>query len=152
MILFLQELRKRAKLELESRDNEKVTKTSKKEANNDTVNSDSEKSGKENNCDSVEKTEGKNETGLDVVDGGKIQMETDMDDFDKNAIYSEAVKKTVRLINGEVAPEEQPDLFSGGVLRRYQVDGYLWLKVSGLRNLTLGVGSMLRYQNLQGWS
>ena len=41
----------------------------------------------------------------------------------------QAVGKQGRVINGEKAPEEQPYLFSGGVLREYQMEGFKWLKV-----------------------
>lgn len=35
-----------------------------------------------------------------------------------------------RVINGEKVSDLQPDLFSGGVLRKYQLDGMEWLKVN----------------------
>ncbi|XP_064643787.1 lymphocyte-specific helicase-like [Lineus longissimus] len=154
-----EELRKRAKLQMEAEESQ-PDRTSEKsddilvsqeDTDKDPAKSDSVESNLEDNkLDSIDKPDDK--LGVDEVDGGKIPMSTDADDveFDKTAIYSEAVKKTVRIINGEVAPEEQPDLFVGGVLRRYQVDGYMWLRclyengINGILADEMGLGKTIQ--------
>lgn len=41
-----------------------------------------------------------------------------------------------RKVNGQPVPAQQPELFTGGVMRWYQVEGIEWLRVSVL--LALG--------------
>ena len=38
-------------------------------------------------------------------------------------------KSGKRMFEGEEIPELQPTLFTGGVLRSYQIQGFQWLKV-----------------------
>lgn len=35
-----------------------------------------------------------------------------------------------RKVNGEPVPAQQPQLFTGGVMRWYQIEGIEWLRVS----------------------
>lgn len=35
-----------------------------------------------------------------------------------------------RKVNGELVPAQQPQLFTGGVMRWYQIEGIEWLRVS----------------------
>lgn len=35
-----------------------------------------------------------------------------------------------RTVNGESVPAQQPQLFTGGVMRWYQIEGIEWLRVS----------------------
>ena len=42
-----------------------------------------------------------------------------------------------RMVDGQEVPEEQPLLISGGILRPYQLDGYMWLKVNIKQSLML---------------
>lgn len=35
-----------------------------------------------------------------------------------------------RKVNGEAVPAQQPQLFTGGVMRWYQIEGIEWLRVS----------------------
>lgn len=37
-----------------------------------------------------------------------------------------------RIVNGQQVPAQQPSLFTGGVMRWYQVEGIEWLRVSAL--------------------
>lgn len=50
---------------------------------------------------------------------------------------SEAVRESakhlldpLRKVNGEPVPAQQPQLFTGGVMRWYQIEGIEWLRVS----------------------
>lgn len=38
-----------------------------------------------------------------------------------------------RKVNGEPVPVQQPELFTGGVMRWYQIEGIEWLRVSTLQ-------------------
>eukprot|EP00057_Strongylocentrotus_purpuratus_P019153 XP_011673627.1 PREDICTED: lymphocyte-specific helicase-like [Strongylocentrotus purpuratus] len=55
-----------------------------------------------------------------------------------------------RVINGEKVSDLQPDLFSGGVLRKYQLDGMEWLKVlyengvNGILGDEMGLGKTIQ--------
>ena len=51
-------------------------------------------------------------------------------DADVKASKGDFVDTFSRVINGEKVSDLQPDLFSGGVLRKYQLDGMEWLKVN----------------------
>lgn len=37
-----------------------------------------------------------------------------------------------RKVNGQAVPAQQPLLFTGGVMRSYQIEGVEWLRVSGM--------------------
>lgn len=56
----------------------------------------------------------------------------------------------VRYLNGEAIPEAQPVLFTGGVLRNYQVTGYEWLNilfsnaVNGILADEMGLGKTIQ--------
>lgn len=46
-----------------------------------------------------------------------------------------------REVNGQPVPVQQPQLFTGGVMRWYQIEGVEWLRVSGVRvQMWRGVG------------
>lgn len=42
-----------------------------------------------------------------------------------------------RKVNGEPVPIQQPELFTGGVMRWYQIEGIEWLRVSTLQRCSL---------------
>lgn len=49
-----------------------------------------------------------------------------------------------RRVNGQPVPAQQPHLFTGGVMRWYQVEGIEWLRV-GTMATVLGAGGELRF-------
>lgn len=40
-----------------------------------------------------------------------------------------ATTTTVGYFKGQLIPAQQPKLFSGGIMRSYQIDGMEWIKV-----------------------
>lgn len=42
-----------------------------------------------------------------------------------------------RKVNGEPVPAQQPQLFTGGVMRWYQIEGIEWLRVSRMSSDSL---------------
>lgn len=42
-----------------------------------------------------------------------------------------------RKVNGEPVPAQQPQLFTGGVMRWYQIEGIEWLRVSRMSSVSL---------------
>ncbi len=57
-----------------------------------------------------------------------LKSEGDSRNKKADAPKAESKKVTPRYINGELVPQTQPLLVTGGVLRSYQVEGLEWLK------------------------
>ncbi|XP_041371850.1 lymphocyte-specific helicase-like [Gigantopelta aegis] len=64
--------------------------------------------------------------------------------------HEDAEDAPVRIIDGQEVHEEQPLLFTGGVLRQYQIDGYIWLRtlyengVNGILADEMGLGKTVQ--------
>lgn len=58
---------------------------------------------------------------------------------------AESLEQQQRAHNGEVIPENQPLMMTGGVLRPYQLEGYMWLRVCCLsfHSAQIGFSSFL---------
>lgn len=57
-----------------------------------------------------------------------------------------------RKVNGEPVPAQQPQLFTGGVMRWYQIEGIEWLRVSPSHPPPSQLMSLLACCNLLEWT
>lgn len=62
--------------------------------------------------------------------GNETIANSDMSPKNEGGVNVDALNESdERIINGEAVLPDQPSLFDGGVLRKYQIDGFTWLKV-----------------------
>lgn len=78
-------------------------------------------------------------------DDALAQKKLEAEDIEKMSDSNQDIKKRLtgavrdnakhllhpdRKVNGEPVPTQQPELFTGGVMRWYQIEGIEWLRVS----------------------